>query len=166
MKVAIRVTHARIWDGDGARRLQPELAVDGFVAGRDRIDGLRKELGLRCRQTRKCKATTNANYALPVAEHLLDQPCSVTRPNQVGVADITYIPTGEGWLYLAGIKDLHTCAVVGYAMGERKRYQQDPHVAPFRIVRCPLLIGCGLCRSDRTPGRKFCRSNQPNRRGA
>ena len=40
-------------------------------------------------------------------------------PNQVWVTDITYIPTHEGWLYLAGIKDLHTCEIVGYALGER-----------------------------------------------
>jgi transposase InsO family protein len=60
--------HSRAYS---ARRLQPELAADGFVAGRDRIARLRRELGLRCRQKRKFKATTNSNHNLPVAENLL-----------------------------------------------------------------------------------------------
>ncbi len=54
-----------------------------------------------------------------MAENLLQQDFSTQRPNQVWVTDITYIPTHEGWLYLAGIKDLHTCEIVGYALGER-----------------------------------------------
>ena len=68
---------------------------------------------------RKFKATTHSNHGLPVAENLLKQEFSTERANQVWVTDITYIPTHEGWLYLAGIKDLHTCEIVGYALGER-----------------------------------------------
>ena len=68
---------------------------------------------------RKFKATTHSNHGLPVAENLLKQEFSTQRANQVWVTDITYIPTREGWLYLAGIKDLHTCEIVGYALGER-----------------------------------------------
>lgn len=101
LKVAIRVAHVRTRESYGARRLQLELAADGFVAGRDRIDGLRKELGLRCKQTRKFKATTNSNHALPVAENLLDQTFSATRPNQVWMTDITYQPH-QGRLALSG----------------------------------------------------------------
>ena len=76
-------------------------------------------MGIRCKQTRKFKATTNSNHGLPVAENLLQQDFSTQRPNQVWVTDITYIPTHEGWLYLAGIKDLHTCEIEGLALGER-----------------------------------------------
>jgi transposase InsO family protein len=54
-----------------------------------------------------------------VAENLLDQRFEAEAPNQVWLSDITYIPTGEGWLYLAGHKDLFTGVVVGYAMSER-----------------------------------------------
>lgn len=106
MKIAIRVTHKRNRDVYGARRLQPELAADGFTAGRDRIIRLRQERGIRCKQKRKSIATTNSNHSLPIAPNLLEQELSTTRPNQVWVTDITYISTGEGWLYLAGIKDL------------------------------------------------------------
>ena len=119
LRVAIRAAHTRSRETYGVRRLQPELASEGFVAGRDRIARLRQELGLRCRQQRKFKATTNSNHSLPVAENLLDQPFSPTAPHQVWVTDITYIPTNEGWLYLAGLKDLFSCEIVGYAMGDR-----------------------------------------------
>jgi len=95
--VAIKAAHKRTRESYGARRLQPELAEDGFVAGRDRIARLRREMGLRCRQKRKFKATTNSKHSLPVAENLLDQTFTPSAPNEVWVTDITYIPTGEGW---------------------------------------------------------------------
>ncbi len=119
LKVAIRAAHTCSRETYGVRRLQPELASEGFIAGRDRIARLRRELGLRCRQQRKFKATTNSNHTLPVAENLLNQQFSPTAPHQVWVTDITYIPTDQGWLYLAGLKDLFTCEIVGYAMGDR-----------------------------------------------
>src|SRR6266702_4796127 len=115
LKVAIKAAHKRTRESYSARRLQPELASDGFVVGRDRIARLRRELGLRCRQKRKFKATTNSNHNLPVAENLLKQTFTPSAPNEVWVTDITYIPTGEGWLYLAGVKDVFTCELVGYA---------------------------------------------------
>jgi putative transposase len=99
--------------------MQPELAKEGFLAGRDRIARLRREMGLRCRQKRRFKATTNSAHTLPVAENTLGQVFEPTRPNEVWTGDITYIPTDEGWLYLAGLKDVFTCEIVGYAMGER-----------------------------------------------
>jgi transposase InsO family protein len=119
MKVAIQAVHQQSRGTYGNRRVQPELREQGFVAGRDRIGRLRRELGLRCKQRRKFRATTNSNHSLPVADNLLDQTFAPTAPNQVWVTDITYVPTGEGWLYLAGVKDVFTCEIVGYAMGER-----------------------------------------------
>jgi putative transposase len=64
------------------------------------------EMALRCKQKRKFKATTNSNHDLPVAENLLNQTFAPTRLNEAWVTNITYIATGEGWLYLAGIKDV------------------------------------------------------------
>jgi putative transposase len=63
-------------------------------------------MALRCKQKRKFKATTNSNHDLPVAENLLNQTFAPTRLNEAWVTNITYIATGEGWLYLAGIKDV------------------------------------------------------------
>jgi transposase InsO family protein len=68
---------------------------------------------------KKFKATTDSKHALPVAENLLHQDFAATKPNQAWLTDITYIPTGEGWLYLAGYKDLFSGEIVDYAMGER-----------------------------------------------
>jgi putative transposase len=84
-----------------------------------RIKRIRRKLGLRCRQKRKFKATTNSRHSLPVAANLLNQKFAASTPNQIWLSDITYIPTGEGWLYLAGHKDLFTGEIVGYAMAER-----------------------------------------------
>ena len=119
LEVAIRASHERTRHSYGPERLQKELRTDGFHAGVSRIKRLRKKLGIRCKQKRKFVATTNSKHRLPVAENLLDQTFVASRPNQVWLTDITYIPTAAGWLYLAGIKDLYTCEIVGYAMGER-----------------------------------------------
>jgi putative transposase len=73
LKVAIKAAHKRSRKSYSARRLQPELAADGFNAGRDRIARLRREPGIRCRQKRKFKATTNSKHNLPVEGNLLDQ---------------------------------------------------------------------------------------------
>lgn len=119
LEVAIKAAHRRTRESYGPERLQDELNDDGFKAGVGRIKRLRKKLGLRCKQVRKFKATTNSNHDLPVADNLLQQNFETTRPNETWVTDITYVPTGEGWLYLAGVKDLHTCELVGHAMGAR-----------------------------------------------
>jgi putative transposase len=134
LKVAIRATHRRSRETYGARRLQPELAGEGFVAGRDRIARLRREMNLRCKQKHKFKVTTHSSHGLPVAKNLLEQRFAPTAPNQMWVTDITYITTGEGWLYLAGIKDVFTCELVGYAMDQRMT-QDLTGQALFRAVQ-------------------------------
>ncbi|MGL4480675.1 MAG: IS3 family transposase, partial [Aeromonas veronii] len=115
LKVAIRAAHSKTRQTYGSAHLQAELAVEGFYAERDRIGQLRREMGLK----RKFKATTHCAHFLPVAESLLGQVFAPTKPNEVWTGDITYIATDEGWLYLAGLKDVFTCEIVGYAMGER-----------------------------------------------
>ena len=119
LRVAIRAAHSKTRQTYGAARLQAELAAEGFYAGRDRIGRLRREMGLSCKQKCKCKATTHSAHSLPVAENLLGQVFTPTKPNEVWTGDITYIATDEDWLYLAGLKDVFTCEIVGYAMGER-----------------------------------------------
>ena len=119
LEVAIQAAHVRTRQTYGPERLQAELRADGFPAGIGRIKRLRKKLGLRCTPVRRFTTTTVSNHALPVAENVLAQTFVATRPNETWVTDITYVPTAEGWLYLAGIKDQFTCEVVGYAMGAR-----------------------------------------------
>ncbi|HEC1276102.1 TPA: IS3 family transposase, partial [Campylobacter jejuni] len=78
-----------------------------------------KELGLRSRTVKKYKATTNSKHNLPVQENVLNREFNPSAPNKAWVADITYIPTDEGWLYLASIMDLYSRKIVGFHMDER-----------------------------------------------
>jgi transposase InsO family protein len=119
LEVEIRAAHKRTRQTYGAERLQHDLAEHGIRVGICRIKRIRRKLGIRCKQKRKFKATTDSRHTLPVAENLLGQQFKVCEPNTVWVSDITYIPTDEGWLYLAGHKDLFSGEIVGYAMGER-----------------------------------------------
>jgi transposase InsO family protein len=119
LKLEIRAAHKRTRESCGPERLQSDLADNGVKVGVCRIKRLRKEMGIRCKQVKKFKATTNSKHSLPVAENLLNQNFKVSAPDKVYVSDITYIPTDEGWLYLAGHKDLCSGRLVGYAMAER-----------------------------------------------
>lgn len=153
LKVAIKAAHKRTRESYSARRLQPELAADGYIAGRDRIARLRRELDIHCRQKRKFKATTNSKHTLPVAENLLNQTFTPSAPNTVWVTDITYISTQEGWLYLAGVKDVFTCEIVGYAMAERMT-QELTSKALFHAVQQKRPTAGLVHHSDR--GSQYC----------
>ncbi|EDQ2394517.1 TPA: IS3 family transposase [Salmonella enterica] len=153
LKLEIKVAHIRTRETYGTRRLQTELADSGIIIGRDRLARLRKELELRCKQKRKYKATTNSNHSLPVAPNLLNQIFEPTAPNQVWVTDLTYVATQEGWLYLAGVKDVYTCEIVGYAMGERMTKELTGK-ALFMAVRNQRPPAGLIHHSDR--GSQYC----------
>lgn len=119
LEVEIRAAHRRNRQVCGAETLQRDLAEHNVRVGVCRIKRIRRKLGIRCKQKRKFKATTDSRHNLPVAKNVLGQRFEVTEPNKVWVSDITYVPTDEGWLYLAGHKDLFSGSIVGYAMGER-----------------------------------------------
>jgi len=119
LEVEIKAAHKRTRQTYGAVRLQHELVEHGIRVGICRLKRIRRKLGLRCKQKRKFKVTTNSKHKLPVVENILNQQFKVYEPDTVWVSDITYVPTDEGWLYLAGHKDLFTSEIVGYAMGER-----------------------------------------------
>ena len=121
LEIEIKAAHIRTRQTYGAERIQHELASHGVIVGVCRIKRIRRKLGLRCRQKRKFRATTDSNHGMPVAGNILNQQFRVYKPNAVWVSDITYVPTDEGWLYLAGHKDLFNSEIVGYAMGERLR---------------------------------------------
>ena len=119
LEVEIRAADRRTRQVYGAEKLQHDLAAHGIRVGICRIKRIRRRLGIRCKQKRKFKATTNSKHTLPVADNILGQQFKVAAPNKVWVSDITYVPTDEGWLYVAAHKDLFTADIVGYAMGER-----------------------------------------------
>ena len=119
LEVEISAAHKRTRQTYGAERLQKDLEEHGTRVGVCRIKRIRKKIGIRCKQKRKFKATTSSRHKLPIAANLLGQRFKVNRPNAVWLSDITYVPTDEGWLYLAGHKDIFSGEIVGYAMGER-----------------------------------------------
>jgi putative transposase len=93
LDLEIKAADKRTRQNYGPERLQHDLAAHGVKVGVCRIKRIRKKLGIRCRQKRKFKATTDSRHKLPVVENLLDQQFRVSQPNTVWVSDITYIPT-------------------------------------------------------------------------
>lgn len=122
LETAARSAHERGRQTYGPKRLRSELIDAGFKLSLSAVKRLRHRLGLRCKHLRKYKATTDSKHNLPIAPNVLDrQFTQCTAPNQVWVTDITYIATDEGWLYLAAVKDLFTCKIVGWSMSERMK---------------------------------------------
>ncbi|PZO61718.1 MAG: IS3 family transposase [Pseudoxanthomonas suwonensis] len=118
----IRRLHASHHGRYGSPRLQAALRAEGRLVSRGRVERLMRGAGIRAIAGRRCRpTTTNSRHALPVAPNLLNRQFSVTRPNRVWLADITYLPTGEGWLYLAAVLDLATRKVVGWSMRDHMR---------------------------------------------
>lgn len=115
----VKQSHEKSRKTYGARRIRQELVEDGETISRTRVGRLMKQQGLESKSQRKFKATTNSNHDRPVAPNLLDREFLVEQPDTVYAGDITYIPTEEGWLYLAVLIDLYSRAVVGWAMSER-----------------------------------------------
>lgn len=119
LEVEVEAAHKRTRRTCGNERLQKDLAEHGVKIGVYRVRKIRKKLGIKCKQTKKFKVTTDSKHNLPVADNLLNQKFETTAPNRIWVSDITYISTDEGWLYLAGHKDIFTGQIVGYAMNSR-----------------------------------------------
>jgi transposase InsO family protein len=105
----------------GTRRIKYLLAQEGLQVSRRRIGRLLAQVGLRCKTRRRCKAPTAAGQAQTVAPNQLNREFTVQEPDTVYVGDITYLPTGEGWLYLAVVLDLCSRAVVGWSMADHMR---------------------------------------------
>ncbi len=103
----------------GSPKVHRELRRRGKRHGRKRVARLMRKDGLKAKTVRKFKATTNSDHSLPVAENLLDRDFTPAEPNRAWAADITYVWTKEGWLYLAVVIDLFSRAVVGWSMSER-----------------------------------------------
>ncbi len=103
----------------GAPRLTHDLNGAGVSVCRNTVAASLRRQNLRAKAARKYKATTNSRHGLPVAPNLLKQDFTADAPNQKWVGDITYLATGEGWLYLAVLIDLYSRKVIGWAMSER-----------------------------------------------
>jgi hypothetical protein len=116
----IAVIHGQSRNTYGSPRIVATLRQQGARHGRNRVARLMREEGLCGRQQGRYRIqTTNSNHDQPIAPNRLAEIPKATAPNQLWVADITYIPTREGWLYLAGVLDLYSRKIVGWAMSQR-----------------------------------------------
>jgi transposase InsO family protein len=146
---SIRRVHEASQGRYGSRRVHAALRADGRQVGRRRVERLMRRHGVRglIGQRRRVQ-TTDSRHAFPVAPNLLERRFTAERPNQVWLADLTYIPTGEGWLYLAAIMDLHTRKIVGWAMRDHLRAELATSALIMAIQR--QRPGAGLVQhSDR-----------------
>ncbi len=115
----IQSIHAGLKGAYGSPRMVRELRARGFSASKARVERLMREHGIRGRHKRRYQATTDAKHGLPVADNLLARDFAPSGPNQVWSADITYLWTDEGWLYLAIVLDLFNREVVGWSLKPR-----------------------------------------------
>lgn len=115
----IQVIHADSRKTYGSPRVHRELRSQGTQISRKRVERLMREAGVRVKPQARFVVTTDSDHGLPVAPNLLQQDFSASAPDRRWVTDITYVPTGEGWLYVAAILDLFSRRVVGWAMQER-----------------------------------------------
>jgi transposase InsO family protein len=115
----IRTIHAEVKERYGSPRVHAELQARDHGCCVNTVARLMRQAGIAAKTTRKFRHTTDSDHGLPVAENVLDRQFAPAAPNESWVSDITYVPTREGWLYLAAVEDLYSRAVVGWAMEAR-----------------------------------------------
>lgn len=145
----IKQLHAQSRQTYGSPRIQRELRKQGRRHGRHRIGRLMQEQGLCGRQKARYRVkTTDSNHDQPIAPNLLAQAPAPTAPNQIWVADITYIQTGQDWLYLAAIMDLYSRKIVGWAM--------SPHIDTLLVLKA---LGMALLHRN-PPHQVLCHTDR------
>jgi len=107
----------------GSRRMKKALNCLGYPVSRNKARKLMRESGVQVRHRKKYKVTTNSNHKQPVYDNLLQRQFDVPLPDQVYAADVTYVWTQEGWLYLAVVIDLCSRKIVGWSMSSRMKSQ-------------------------------------------
>jgi putative transposase len=115
----IKVIHRQVKARYGSPRIHAELVARGHPCCVNTVARLMSRAGIAAKTKRKFRCTTDSNHDHPVAENVVDRQFEPEAPNRVWTADITYIPTREGWLYLAAVEDLYSRQVVGWSMSER-----------------------------------------------
>ena len=115
----IRRIHQQTQQRYGSPRMHKALLAQGMRVGLHRVARLMQQAGLRARRRRRYRVTTDSTHDRPVAPNVLQRDFQADQPNKKWAADLTYIPTQEGWLYLAVIVDLYGRRVVGWAMSDR-----------------------------------------------
>ena len=125
-----------------------ELTARGYECSENTVAKLMGAHGIKARAPRRFVRTTDSNHRLPVAPNVLDRDFEPAGPNESWCADITYVPTGEGWLYLAVVEDLFSRMVVGWSMAESMESRLVVDALEMALVRRRPEVGL-LAHSDR-----------------
>ena len=131
----IRAVHARSREAYGVVKTWRTLTDQGICCGHNRVARLRRLHGIEARRRRRYRLAYAARNNEPAAPNLLNRGFTVDRPDRVWVGDITFVPTREGWLYLAVLLDLCSRKVVGWAMSERQNRQLATDALVMAIER-------------------------------
>jgi putative transposase len=145
----VRRLHGEHHGRYGSPRMHAALRAEGRTASRGRVARLMRRHGIRAlagRRFRPC--TTDSRHSLPIAPNLLKQVFVASAPNRIWLADITYIATGEGWLYLAAVLDLATRKIVGWSMRDHMRTELPLAAVMVAAQRQRPPEGL-ICHSDR-----------------
>lgn len=139
----IREIHAESRETYGSPRIHADLVDQGIKCNKKRVERLMRINGIRAKQHKRRRIqTTDSAHDLPVAPNVLNRQFEADAPNQKWVTDITYVPTDEGWLYLAVVLDLFSRRVVGWSMAN---------------TLCTLLVKNALLMAiaERRPGARL-----------
>ncbi len=139
---AMRRIHAEVDRCYGSPRMRDELLAQGFSCGTNRVARLMRAHGIRAKQARRFRPTTDSQHPHPVAPNVLDRQFRVAAPNRVWASDVTYVWTREGWLYLAVVLDLFSRRVIGW------------HLTP-RLTRPLVLTALQRALKERQPDPGF-----------
>jgi putative transposase len=153
LEAEVLAAHGRTRGTYGAERLHKELVAGGCAVSLWKVKRIRRECGIVHKRKRRIVRTTDSNHTLPVAPNLLKRNFAAGERNRVWVSDITYIPTRQGWVYLAGIKDLHSREIVGFSLSTRMDTSLvlDALTKAVRFHRPPIGL---ILHSDR--GSQYC----------
>jgi transposase InsO family protein len=132
----------------GSRRMVRQLQADGYKVGRYKVRRIMRELGLEARRPRRYKVTTDSRHSFPVAPNILNRQFEVAEPNRAWCADITYVWTLAGWLYLAVVMDLFSRQIIGWAMEKNMTKQLVMDALSMALWRRKPAAGL-LHHSDR-----------------
>jgi putative transposase len=149
----IRAVHDRSRQAYGALKTWRELQAEGFKWGRHRIARLRREAGIEARRKRRFRITTQSRAGVVAANNRLKQRFKAKAADRIWVGDITFVPTAEGWLYLAVLIDLYSRRVVGWAMSERIDQQLVLDALDMALLQRRVKPGL-IHHTDQ--GRQYC----------
>ena len=151
--VHIRAIHREVKGEYGWPRIHQELQRRGLRVGKERVRRLMKTHGIRARSKRKFVSTTDSRHALPLAPNLVQRQFNPPAPDQIWCGDITYLPTEQGWLYLAAVIDLFSRKIVGWSLKSHMQTNLVKDALTMAYLR--RRPGAGLIfHSDR--GSQYC----------